>query len=1079
MHNHTRQSFVVYARRDAGTERLGTRLWSLDRGGSRAVGLSSFGGSHLLTFVFDGESDEGARLRVAVDTAVRTNTRGRTIRMMVLSENEVMVVDSAVGRTSVRRTVHRAGTTEVMDTHDSDEDDVQISWTHPSVQEARAICNKHIQVHVSKNLELESQWEADLNSLLKAHERDQNTLSGLLKQAAVQAAPVAADAAQMRKYRLRNKHDTNPVFKSREYSDDVRTVRDGPSANAKQLGSEKREVIQVMEEREVARRDGFVDTWLRCAPRPGDRSQCWLKASGSDAVWELAPQTKTAQASSSFFLASGLKVLQVALAQSVECSDVLLECAAGFAEQLEPMCLFESAGPAIDEALKALLDWLVHCAAESESADRVVLILCKIASARGTLPAIISLCKFFAEHPERITGSALQTIEKLFEPSGFEASAQGLFCEPAPGTLEQQVRWWRTKVIPHVRAAVTDPGDSGSREANDIARKIEEALMTDSFDEAVAHVRSTVTKDSFAVLQLRPLQDFVNTAEARLYKCARGALAQQRHKLTHAEPEADDILAFFILQISLVSLRLRPLESRWEDRMNCTPVCIDHTAVQELVVVLESQHAKLLRSSDEHASKHVVLCTLHLLRLNVEAMNGARMLLDESQARALHSVLAIYLDTDTKMHPHCTEIRKACADVYAISQDSFLRTPEAKSATAQELVSQCMSAPVYATGSAGLHEAGPLEHASSADSFGMQLNVLTPLLISRKVNGIQATPQGYVKAESGSSNVCTPKASQLLLGVSSTTVMSGGQFYLSARVDAKTTLASRDNPQGIQSLMLGLVRPNADVERLSDDSVGQQQSYSTERWFYHPLSGTLDCADGNDQDLVCEEWVHRTTSDFWRTPDAASMFDCMGLLLDLDAGALFSVLNGRILGKVLGGLTGEFCWAVAIGDNLGVTLSAARIHVSDGIDTARSVDQLVAELAADHLATAPVAPTSDETAVVGHLAASILKSLAQRDVLALKNIMQGTSTQSASFVTCALSLWRHCAVQSSDGSCTLDLQFSDADPVDENWGWVKAHRSFQLQNDDHVAARERGTSPDYAGVLGPAMTSGIYEVGGF
>ena len=69
----------------------------------------------------------------------------------------------------------------------------------------------------------------------------------------------------------------------------------------------------------------------------------------------------------------------------------------------------------------------------------------------------------------------------------------------------------------------------------------------------------------------------------------------------------------------------------------------------------------------------------------------------------------------------------------------------------------------------------------------------------------------------------------------------------------------------------------------------------------------------------------------------------------------------------------------------------------------------------------------------------------------------------------------------SDDSCALDPKSLDDDVglTVANWGWEKACQTFGLSNNNQVATRQRGTRPDYAGVMGPKMESGIYEVSAY
>jgi len=59
---------------------------------------------------------------------------------------------------------------------------------------------------------------------------------------------------------------------------------------------------------------------------------------------------------------------------------------------------------------------------------------------------------------------------------------------------------------------------------------------------------------------------------------------------------------------------------------------------------------------------------------------------------------------------------------------------------------------------------------------------------------------------------------------------------------------------------------------------------------------------------------------YWDKEDTPAL---MGLLLDLDSGTLTGYLNGELLWKV-GGITGHYCWAVALGEN---PRAYSRVHV--------------------------------------------------------------------------------------------------------------------------------------------------------
>ena len=52
----------------------------------------------------------------------------------------------------------------------------------------------------------------------------------------------------------------------------------------------------------------------------------------------------------------------------------------------------------------------------------------------------------------------------------------------------------------------------------------------------------------------------------------------------------------------------------------------------------------------------------------------------------------------------------------------------------------------------------------------------------------------------------------------------------------------------------------------------------------------------------------------WEGMQSARMGDRVGLLLDLDQGSMTVYKNGERLGVMVSGLSGEYCWAVVLGE---------------------------------------------------------------------------------------------------------------------------------------------------------------------
>jgi hypothetical protein len=95
-----------------------------------------------------------------------------------------------------------------------------------------------------------------------------------------------------------------------------------------------------------------------------------------------------------------------------------------------------------------------------------------------------------------------------------------------------------------------------------------------------------------------------------------------------------------------------------------------------------------------------------------------------------------------------------------------------------------------------------------------------------------------------------------------------------------------------QNMFIGVGRPGLDVE--------QTHAYETEEFW------GLYCYDG--------DLMHAGQPTRWDGQQSFGQGDTMGLLLDCGAGHLVVYKNGARLGVAAAGLTGELCWAAAMGD---------------------------------------------------------------------------------------------------------------------------------------------------------------------
>ena len=120
------------------------------------------------------------------------------------------------------------------------------------------------------------------------------------------------------------------------------------------------------------------------------------------------------------------------------------------------------------------------------------------------------------------------------------------------------------------------------------------------------------------------------------------------------------------------------------------------------------------------------------------------------------------------------------------------------------------------------------------------------------------------------------------------------------------------------AIHVGIIRPIL-VEGASDQPIFSPFARTfmaldlqrTSRW---GEGSSADCCFYSFKDGGCRHrrWPHASKRTEWNAMERCNPEDTVGLLLDLDRGTLSVYLNERRLGRMLGGLIGEYCWSVTL-----------------------------------------------------------------------------------------------------------------------------------------------------------------------
>lgn len=731
-----------------------------------------------------------------------------------------------------------------------------------------------------------SDWEKPLSDLTEATVEAAEQLSSVTEDAGEGAgAPTVRFRLVLRKEGL--------AIQGRDADTDAQTVWDKPRGTVgprSKLGREEGLEVDVTHQRKVWN-NGKLELWLRLH----GREERWLHQSCPNGAWEMAPSHNAAGLQTNFIVETNLRLLLHMIDRDPSAATMLMDSARAFAASLQPLSLFDSTDTSIDRVLQTMLEWLSARAGSADSEDDAIQLLVKLTVARGTLSAVVRLARLFGTNPEYLRRpGVLDELSKLWDVKQYELSAQTYF-NPVLGSNEALLDAWEATVF----ASLSNAGLPGGQDA--WAEQLTQYLQAGDSEAARTFVRENVTADVFAEILFPSAEQLLGVPEAKLFAKSAADLEmieQQLHgpRAEHASVTEMMVLGYFLKQIDLLSQRIK-LDEEPRGKALRAPVCLDATeaGIKSLVSQLQDVHGSIpqVKEPRESARRDVLTVLLRLLQLNIKTMAAAGADLSADCASELHGLVSSFLAISVVEQPHCLELCESCAELFAIGQPYFLRSPQAKLSTAHELIEKLLlnTQPSPRTEEATKADCTTFEPEPEPDVAGEVL--LVPFDIDTAEADVVIDNPGSIRVLTKEEQ--TDGAARWGIGADSSQVMSSGRHAIQLSVAADSAAASPLNPQRYGDISLAIVRPDCDVSRMAE---GTQPA-----WYYGPLRGVAtqlasEAAEAEGEHASPE--THQTAwidaEHWWQSSSSALAGDRVGLLLDCDRGELIAVKNGQELG---------------------------------------------------------------------------------------------------------------------------------------------------------------------------------------
>eukprot|EP01046_Picozoa_sp_COSAG06_P036583 COSAG06_NODE_4048_length_4633_cov_2.795545_1_plen_1336_part_10 len=936
---------------------------------------------------------------------------------------------------------------------------------------------------------LKGDWEKPLRDLTKGAAEAAKQLAALAEDEATTAG-VGSDGVASTRFRLVLRRRGLAVAAA---PTDAQTVWDSPpggSGPRSKLGREERPDVEVVEQRKVWN-NGKLEVWLRLQ----GREEVWLQQTCPNGSWEMAPRHSATGLQTDFFVETNLRLLVHTIDRDPSAAAILLESARSFAGSLQPLSLFDSTGASIDRALQAMLEWLTTRAASAATSTGVgsdedaVQLLIKLTVARGTLPGVLRLARFFGAKPELLRQpGTMEELSKLWDVDCFEPAAQSYFC-PAPGSNKALLALWESTVFgPLSKASLPGGQDAWAEE-------LTQHLQAGNSEAARTFVRENVSVETFAELYMPSAEQLRCTPAAASFATRTAELDQLGEKLYISGDQAEltelTVLSYILKQIDLLSQRIDTAKENGSQLR--APICLDATeaGVKSMVSQLQAVCGSIAEVIDpsEEARREVLTVLLRLLQRNVGAMAIAGEVLSTDCASELHTLVTSFLAISVAEQPHCLALCESCAELYAIGQPFFLRTPQAQVSTARELIKKLLNQSVVAAAAAASaaddDEPQPEPETDSTNiietpaagqmqTASGDMALLQPFEIDTADSDVIIDRPGSVSVPAKEGEETEEEEDFWAIGSAESQVMSTGRHAIQLSIAPNSLEPSKRNPQGFGCITLAIVRPDCDVEQMA----GHEQP----TWHYHPLHGiatkfgvaAAEVEDGEDappppppaerRQAHQVSWID--AEHWWRSPSSPLAGDTIGLLLDCDRGELIAVKNGEELGVIFSGLEGSFCFAIVMSPGAHVHATSAS-GIGDSFPTEETTPS-----------DAKGAPTAG--LIMERVVGSVLHKLSSPSTLS--TIIGGQQAEQQIDVAPMFGDTLDLLGQIVEGwreeiPATAAAESAAAGPreVKNAWNWGRAHSSFTISA-DRMSANRRGGPHDYAAVTGSmVMTKGVHE----